>query len=159
MKKETPKIHVQSTEGHRTTIRQPTFHSTDVDVEDDPDQITVVSAFLAWEIIDEFGEADKVPLPEKVSKFLNTIYNRVAAGANIIIEGKSEDEVRHKMINRLKDPSALALLQNLQLLFQLYVPQVVPSSDRPVEMYWGAVYEIVKVSILKPETMADQDTH
>ena len=152
MKKETPKIHVQSTEGHRTTIRQPTFCTTDVDVPDVPSHVPVVSAFLAWDILDEFGEADKVSLPDRVSKFLKAIYNRVAAEAKIEVEGKSEDQVQDYLINRLKDPQALALLQDFQQLFQLYVPEGEHSSARPVEMYWGAVYEIVEVRSLKRET-------
>ena len=145
MKQETPKIHVQSTEGHRKTIRQPTFSTTDVDVPDNPSHVPVVTAFFAWDVLDEFGEPDKVSLPDRVEKFLKAIYNRVAAEAEIQVDGRSEDQVQDYLLNRLKDPLALELLQNLQLLFQLYIPEGQHSASRPIEMYWGAVYEIVEV--------------
>ena len=147
MKKETPPIHVHSTEGHRRTIRQPTFSNTDEDVPDSPAYMPVVSAFLAWDILDEFGEADKVSLPDRVSKFLNAIYIRVKAEAKIQVEGKCEDQIRDDLMKRLKDPLALELLQNFQLLFQYYVPegQRTSTPSRPIAMYWGAVYEIIEV--------------
>ena len=148
MKQETPKIHVQSTEGHRITIRQPTFSTTDVDVPDNPSQVPVVSAFFAWDILDEFGDADKVSLPDRVGKFLKAIYNRVGAEAKIQLEGKGEDQVQDYLTNRLKDPLALELLQNFRLLFQLYVPEGQHSSSHPIAMYWGAVCEIVEVRAL-----------
>ena len=153
MKQETPKIHVQSTEGHRITIRQPTFSTTDVDVPDNPSHVPVVSAFFAWDILDEFGEADKVSLPDRVGKFLKAIYNRVAAEANIQVEGKGEDQVQDHLTIKNKNPLALELLHNFQLLFQLYVPKGQHTSSRPggpIEMYWGAVYEIVEVRPLLP---------
>lgn len=145
MKQETPKIHVQSTEGHRTTIRQPTFSTTDVDVPENMSHVPVVSGFFAWDILDEFGEADKVSLSNRVGRFLKAIYDRVAAEAEIQVEGKSENQVQDYLTNKLKDPLALELLQNFQLLFQLYVPEGQHSASRPIEMYWGAVYEIVEV--------------
>ena len=145
MKQETPKIHVQSTEGHRKTIRQPTFSTPDVDVPDNPSHVPVVTAFFAWDVLDEFGEPDKVSLPDRVEKFLKGIYNRVAAEAEIQVDGRSEDQVQEYLLNRLKNPLALELLQNLQLLFQLYIPEGKHSASRPIEMYWGAVYEIVEV--------------
>lgn len=153
MKQETPPIHVQSTEGHRITIRQPTFSTTDADVPDNPSLVPVVSAFLAWDILDEFGDADKVSLPDRVGKFLKAIYNRVAAEAKIHVEGKGEDQVQDDLANRLRDPLALELLQNFRLIFQLYVPKGQHSSSRPIEMYWGAVYEIVEVRPCCRETL------
>ena len=145
MKKETPKIHVQSIEGRRITIRQPTFCTTDIDVPENPGHVPVVSAFFAWDILDEFGEADKVSLPDRVGKFLKAIYNRVAVEAKIQVEGKSEDQVQDYLLNKLEDPLALELLQNFRLLFQLYVPEGQYSCFHPIEMYWGAVYEIAEV--------------
>ena len=129
-------------------IRQPTFATTDIDIPDDASQVPVVSAFLAWDILDEFGEADNVSLTARISAFLQAIYTRVKAEAKIQVEGKSQDQVQDYLINRLKDPLALELLQNFQILFQLYVPEGQHTSARPVEMYWGAVYEIVDVGPL-----------
>ena len=144
MKQETPKIHVQSTEGHRKTIRQPTFSTTGVDVPD-TSHVPVVTAFFAWDVLDEFGEPDKVSLPDRVEKFLKAIYNRVAAEAEIQVDGRSEDQVQDYLLNRLKNPLALELLQNFRLLFHLYIPEGQYSASRPIEMYWGAVYKIVEV--------------
>lgn len=145
MKQDTPRIHVESTEGHPVTVRQPTFPTTDRDVPDKPSHVLVVSAFFAWDILDEFGEADKVSLPDRVGKFLKAIYNRIAAEAKIQVKGKHKDEVSHYLTERLKDPLALKLLQNFRLLFQLYIPEGQHTSSRPIQMYWGAVYEIVEV--------------
>ena len=149
MRKETPPIHVHSTEGHRRTIRQPTFSNTDGDVPDNPADVPMVSAFFAWDILDEFGEADKVSLPDRVGKFLNAIYNnyRLKAEEHIQVEGKREDQIQDHLMKRLKDPLALELLQNFQILFQYYIPegQRTSTSSRPIAMYWGAVYEITEV--------------
>lgn len=145
MKQETPKIHVESTEGHRSTIRQPTFSTTDDDVPENPSQVPIVSPFFAWDILDEFGEADSLSLPDRVAKFLKAIYTRVAVEANIQVEGKGEDQVRDYLTNKHEHSLALDLLQNFQLIFKLYVPEEQHLSSRPIEMYWGAVYEIVGV--------------
>ena len=145
MRKETPQIHVQSEDGHRTTIRQPTFSTTDIDTPENFEHVPVVSAFFAWDIIDEFGEAEKVSLPDRVAKFLKAIYDLVAAEAKILVEGKSEDQIQQLMSSSLTDLAAIELLQNFRLLFKLYVPEGQHATSGPVEMYWGAVYEIVEV--------------
>ena len=149
MKKETPTVHVHSTEGHRKTVRQPAFSNTDGDVPESPENVPVVSAFFAWDILDELGEADKVSLPDRVGKFLNAIYYCVKAEAKIRVEEKSEDQIQDHLIKKLKDPLALELLQSFQLLFQYYVPegQRTNTSSQPIAMYWGAVYEITEVRL------------
>ena len=45
---------------------------------------------------------------------------------------------------------AFKLAQELELMFFLYVPQGQNSVSQPVEMYWGAVFEIVEVSLSLP---------
>ena len=158
MKQETPTIHVQSTEGHRIPLRQPTFPTTNIDIPDNPSSVPVVSAFFAWDILDEFGEADRLSLPDRVGKFLKAIYNRVAAEAKIRVEGKGEDQVLEYLTNKLEDSPALELLQNFRLLFHLYVPQGQYSSSRPIEIYWGAVYEIVQVRPLSLWDLIHRDS-
>lgn len=150
MKQETPRIHVQSTEGHRVTIRQPTFSMTDVDVPDNPSDVPAVSAFFAWDILDEFGYPDNVSLPDRVGKFLKAIYDRVAAETKIQVEGKCEDQVSHYLTERLQNSLALELVQNFRLLFQFYIPEGQHTPSRPIEMYWGAVYEIVETFAENP---------
>lgn len=147
MKKDTPKIDVQSAEGRRTTIRQPTFSTTDTGVPETPGHVTVVRSFFAWDILDEFGEADKMSLPVRVDSFLKAIYVRVAAEAQIQVEGRTEAQVQEYLQTIKKGSLALELGQNLRLVFLLYIPVEQRSASRPVEMYWGAVYEIVQASL------------
>ena len=147
MKKDTPKIDVHSTEGHRRTIRQPTFPAMDIDVPDNPAQVPVVSSFFAWDILDEFGETDKVTLPDRVDRFLKAIYLHVAIENEIQVESKTEAQVEEYLETVNEDSPALGLGQNLRLIFRLYVSVGQHSASHPVEMYWGAVYEIVQVLI------------
>ena len=147
MKKDTPKIDVHSAEGRRTTIRQPTFAITDVDVPENPHHVPVVSSFLAWDIIDEFGEVDKVTISDRVDRFLKAIYSRVAAEAKIQLESRTEDEVQEYLETINQESLVFGLVQNFRLIFSLYVPEGQYSSSRPVQMYWGAVYEIIQVRL------------
>lgn len=150
MKRDTPKIEVHSAEGHRATIRQPTFFTNDVHVPDDPAHVPIISPFFAWEILDEFGETDKVSLPDRVDRFLKAIYGRVAAEANIKVEGKTENQVQEYLKTIKDDSVALELAQNFISVFRLYVPVGKHSVSLPVEMYWGAAFEVVQVSLPLP---------
>jgi len=150
MKKDTPKIDVHTAEGRRTTIRQPTFSTTDVDVTDHPGHVPMVSSFFAWDILDEFGETDQVSVHDRVDRFLKAIWNRVGADSIIQIEGKTPNQVQEYLETINEDPLALALVQNFQLLFLLYVPLGQHSASRPIDMYWGAVYETVQVRTPPP---------
>ncbi len=116
-----------------------------MDVPDNPSHVPVVAAFFAWDILDEFGDSDKVSLPDRVEKFLKAIYNRLAAEAKIQVVERSEDQVQDCLTERLEDLPALELLQNFQLLIKLYIPEGQHSSSHHIRMYWGAVYEIVDV--------------
>ena len=146
--KDTPKIDVHSAEGRRSTLRQPTFFEKDVDVQDNPGHVPmVVSPFLAWDILDEFGESDKVSIPDRVDRFLKAIYSRVVAESKIEVERKTEDQVQEYLQTINQNSLALELAQNFRLLFQLYIPNEQHSDSDPIEMYWGAVYEIVQVGL------------
>ena len=146
MKYDTPKIDVHSTEGHRTTLRQPTFSMVDGDLPDNHNHFQLVSPFLAWDIIDEFGEIEKVSLPDRVDRFLKAIYSRIVTEAEIEVEGKTENQVQEYLQTLSKDSLALVLGQDFRLIFELYVPAGQYSASRPIEVYWGIVYEIVQVS-------------
>ena len=145
MKKDTPKIDVHTAEGRRTTIRQPTFPTTDVDVPNDPGYVPMVTSFFAWDVLDEFGETDQVSIQDRVDRFLKAIWNRVGAESITKIEGKTLNQVQEYLETINEHSLALALVQNFRLLFLLYIPVGQHSASRPIDMYWGAVYEVVQV--------------
>ena len=150
MKKDNPKIEVHCVEGRCTTIRQPTFFTNDVHVPDDPSRVPRISPFLAWKVLDEFGETSKVSLPDRVERFLKAIDAYVAVEANIKVEGKTENQVR-EYLKTIKDNSvALELAPNFMSIFRLYVPVREHSVSLPIEMYWGAAFEVVQISIPLP---------
>jgi len=132
MKKDTPKIDVHTAEGRRTTIRQPTFSKTDVDVPDHPGHVPMVTSFFAWDVLDEFGETDQVSIQDRVDRFLKAIWNRVGADSIIHIEGKTSNQVQEYLETINEDSLALALVQNFRLLFLLYVPKRQHSDSRPI---------------------------
>ena len=146
MKKEVPKIHVQPAEEDNIRIptRQPTFDAAVIDDPDNHKNIPIVSAFLAWDILDEFGEADQISLSDRVNRFLKAIYNRVTADANIEVLSASQEQVG-EYVSKQKDDLVLVLWNNFQLIFRFYVPKGPDFASRPVKMYWGAVFEIIKV--------------
>ena len=145
MKKDTPRINLHTAEGRRTTIRQPTFSTTDVDVPDDPGHVPVVSPFFEWDILDEFGEKDQMSTADRVESFLKAIYSRIAAEAQIRVERITEIQIEEYLRRINKNSPALALVQDFRLIFRLYIPVEQCSALKSVEMYWGAIYEIVQV--------------
>ena len=146
MKKELPKIHVQEPEEDkiRTPVRQPTFDAAGIDDPDKNKSIPIVSAFLAWDILDEFGEADQISLSNRVNRFLKAIYARVTADTNLQVSGASKGQVREYVSNQ-RDDYVSVLWKDFQEIFRLYVPEGPDFVARPIEMYWGAVLEILEV--------------
>ena len=145
MKKDTPRINLHTAEGRRTTIRQPTFSTTDVDIPDHPGHVPIVSPFFEWDILDEFGESDRMSIPDRVESFLKAIYNRIAAEAQIRVERITETQIEEYLQKIDKNSPALALVQDFRLIFRLYIPVERCSTSKSVEMYWGAIHEIVQV--------------
>ena len=146
MKKEVPKIHVQQPEedGIRIPTRQPTFDGAGMDDPDKDKTIPIISAFLAWDVLDEFGETDPVPTSDRVSRFLKAIFARVTAEAHLQVVGASQEQVRH-YVSEQDDDLVSVLWNDFQMIFGFYVPKGPYGASRPIEMYWGAVYEIIKV--------------
>ena len=146
MKKELPKIHVQEPEEDkiRTPVRQRTFDAAGIDDPDKNKSIPIVSAFLAWDILDEFGEADQMSLSNRVNRFLKAIYARVTADTNLQVSGASKGQVREYVSNQ-RDDYVSVLWKDFQEIFRLYVPEGPDFAARPIEMYWGAVLEILEV--------------
>ena len=148
MKKDTPKIDLHSADGQRTMLRQPTFSTAEQEAGDDQGYVPIIAPFFEWNILDEFGETDDISLSDRVDRFLKAIYSRIAAEANIEVVGKSEDQLQEYFRTLREGSLVLEVGQNLRLIFQLYVPSGQYAASRPIEMYWGAVHEIVLVSIL-----------
>ena len=149
MKKELPKIHVQQPEEDNIRIpnRQPNFDVAGIDDPDKNKSIRIVSAFLAWDVLDEFGEADQTSLSNRVNRFLKTIYARVTADTHLQISGASQGQVR-EYVSKQKDDYVSVLWKDFQEIFRSYVPEEPDLVARPIEMYWGAVYEILEVGLL-----------
>ena len=145
MKKDTPRINLHTAEGRRTTIRQPTFSTADVDVPDHPSHVPVVSPFFAWDILDEFGESDRMSIPDRVESFLKAIYSRIAEEAQIQVKRMTETQVEEYLQKIDKKSPALALAQDFRLIFRLYIPVDQCSTSKFVEMYWGLIHGIVQV--------------
>ena len=146
MKKELPKIHVQRPEEDNLRIptRQLTFDAAGTDDLDRNKTIPIVSAFLAWDILDEFGEADQISLSDRVSRFLKAIYARVKAETNLEVDPASQGEVE-EYVSKQKDQSMSVLWKDFQEIFRCYVPEEQNFAPIPIKMYWGAVLEILKV--------------
>ena len=145
MRKELPKIHVQQPEEDniRLPTRQLTFHAAGTD-DPDKNRIPIVTAFLAWDILDEFGEADQISLSDRVNRFLKAIYARVTAETDLQVTGASQRQVE-EYVSKQKEDYVSKLWKAFQEIFNCYVPEGSNFAPRPIEMYWGAVYEILEV--------------
>ena len=145
MRKVLPTIHVQQPEEDNIRIptRQPTFGAAETD-DSDKNNIPIVTAFLAWDILDEFGEADQISISTRVSRFLKAIYERLTAEAHLQVVGASQEQVRD-YVSEQNDDLVSVLWSDFQLIFGFYVPEGPHFASRPIEMYWGAVYEILEV--------------
>ena len=146
MKKEVPKIHVQRPEedNFRLPARQLTFDGSGMDDLDKNKAIPIVSPFLAWDVLDEFGEADQISKSTRVSRFLEAIYKHVTAEADLRVVGVSQEHVKDYVSGHNND-FVSRLWSNFQMIFRFYVPEEPDLALRPIEMYWGAVYVIIQV--------------
>ena len=146
MKKEVPQIQVQQYEEDniRKPTRQLTFDGSGLDDLDKNKTIPIVSPFLAWDILDEFGEADQISKSTRVSRFLEAIYKHVTAEADLQVVGVSQEEVGDYVLGQNND-FVSALWKDFQLIFRLYVPEEPNLAVRPIQMYWGALYVIIQV--------------
>ena len=146
MKKEVPKIHVQRPEEDniRMPTRQLTFDGSGLDDLDKNKSIPIVSPFLAWDILDEFGEADQISTPTRVNRFLEAIYKHVTPEADLHVDGATQESVRD-YVSGLNDDFVSVLWNDFQLIFRSYVPEEPDSTRGPTKMYWGAIYVIVQV--------------
>ena len=144
MKKEEVLVQLAEEYNIRIPSRQPTFNAAGIDDPADHKTIPIVSAFLAWDILDEIGEPIKISLPVRVNRFLKAIYARVAAETNLQVFGASQGQVR-EYVSKQKDDYVSVLWNDFQEIFRCYVPEEPTFAAPPIEMYWGAVFEIIKV--------------
>ena len=139
------------------------------------DPVPLTSAFLAWRILDEFGEQDESSPTIKTNRFLNAIYQALPAickgdtaelsttasraqhAANITsnarpkisIEGKTLleiDDLIHGTVSRtpMQGPSTEHKLRwEYSKLFNFFVPDELDRKFAPIQLFWGAVYELV----------------
>ena len=146
MKKEVPKIQVQQydEDNIRKPTRQLTFDGSGFDDQDKNKTIPIVSPFLAWDVLDEFGEADQISKSTRVSRFLEAIYKHVTADADLQVVGVFQEQVGDYVLGQNND-FVSALWKDFQLIFRFYVPEEPNLAVGPIKMYWGAVYVILQV--------------
>ena len=138
--------------------------------------IPIVSAFLEWPLLDEFGDPDECPLGEKLNRFLNAIYrslpvicisiaNDSARASNtalgpgvrpnpgarpkISISGKTEFDVETRANRTVTSTTGNhpTIEQKVYLeyrrLFQCFVPKTHDQTCAPIQLFWGALFEVM----------------
>ena len=135
------------------------------------------SPFLTWPVLDEFGEPDTLPVTDRVGKFLRAIYvtlptgdtmsmqervvrpklaseKHVGAKQSIPIAGKNPAQIRDQLqavvAPEFRDSKdfASAMFRKFEEILRLFLPDPHIVNSAPINLYWGAVYEIIRVSIL-----------
>lgn len=91
-KRKVPKVSVKmdgdsdSASGYNDNRLNPTDRTASANVTTSSflalDHVPIVSPFLEWKIIDEFGEPDICPIEEKLNRFLNAIYRSLPAACS-----------------------------------------------------------------------------
>ena len=107
-----PKVSVKNTEGDSDQDSKLTIESGH-DIGDDEragaetstasselKSVPVVSAFLAWDIRDEFGEKDDSSVGTKVNRFLKAIYRALPATCQDDVAGQSASATQTEQITR-----------------------------------------------------------
>lgn len=136
--------------------------------------VPVVSAFLTWRLLDEFGEEDDSSDEIKATRFLNAIYRNLPAvcvvdGAassptmqhaeqnartgpstrsKIILEGKTRLEVRELVHNVGREPSIKQkVFWECIKLFEFFLPSCHDRKMAPIQLFWGALYELLVIML------------
>ena len=146
MKREVPKLTVELAEEYNSRIptRRSTFDAAEIDGPDTRKTIPIVSAFLAWDILDEIGEPVEMSLSNRVNRFLKAIYARVKTETNLQVTGAVQRQVG-EYVSKQNDDYISLLWKDFQEIFRCYVPEEQDFAPLPIEMYWGGVYEILQV--------------
>ena len=136
----------------------------------------IVTPFLAWPVLDEFGEPDEHSLSDRVEKFLRAIFialptgnvmsmqeramlpklataQRIGAKRRIQIVAQSSDTIRNHLAGLSPEKSgsndshlfASEVFEQFEMIIALFLPEPYKADSDPVGLYWGAVYEIIRV--------------
>ena len=156
MRQEIPSITVQPTVNHQSDGQLNTGQSGEERVR----LPFVIKPFLAWPIIDEFGELDDLPPDDRYERFLRAFVldlpvrvtmsreerarrpkqasmQRIAAKASIDITGKTRDEVRSETEANGDNTFAIEIRDKFSILLDFFLPDEFASD--PIRLYWGAV--------------------
>lgn len=170
MRKDVPSITVQSPVDHKTGGQTSFGYSKGAASSVPP----IVKPFLAWPILDEFGELDPLDLDDRCQRFLRAFVldlpvpiimtkgerarrpkqasaQRVAAKATVSIAGKTLTEVRNKIQADGNNAFAIEICDKFKELLRLFLPDQfgIESESDPIQLYWGAVYVITVRLVLE----------
>ena len=168
MRKDIPQIKVQSAEESQSQGAGPPHQAPDISFSKDPSSHMVLP-FLAWPVQDEFGEPDPLSTTERVDTFLRAIYidlptgdvmsvqeramrpklasaQRIAAKGRTEISTKTSAEVRSKWLAAGATGAESEMFRNFELVLLLFLPEPDKANSVPLELYWGAVDEVLGVS-------------
>lgn len=180
MKKDIPEIRFQPTEESTEEGEHPaeSYASTDstVDLPETLASLNIVTPFLAWPVLDEYGEPDELSLPDRVDKFLRAIYialpaggvmstqeramrpklataQRIGAKESTVIVPQSPDKIRKYLASISPDKTgsndsylfASEVFEQFEMILTLFLPDPYKTTSAPIGLYWGAVYEIIRV--------------
>lgn len=163
MRKDVPSIAVQSPVHHESG-GQASFGHSEGDASSVP---PVIKPFLAWPVVDEFGELDPLDLDGRCQRFLRafvldlpvpTIMSkeerarrpkqasalRVAPKATVLIDGKTLAELQNQIEVDGNDAFTIEICDKFKKILQLFLPDPygVDSKSDQIRLYWGAVYVI-----------------
>ncbi|CAD6592999.1 MAG: hypothetical protein ASARMPRED_006874 [Alectoria sarmentosa] len=173
MRKDVPSITVQSPVDHRSD-GQMSFGRSEGGWSSVP---PVTKPFLAWPIVDEFGELDPLDLDDRCQRFLRAFHldlpvpivmskeerakrpkqasaQRVAAKATIPIAGKTLAEARNEIEADGDDAFGIEIFDKFKELLRLFLPDPygINSESDPIRLYWGSVCVItVRLLLEFPE--------
>lgn len=173
MRKDVPSITVQSPMDHRSD-GQLSFGRSERGLSSVP---PVTKPFLAWPIVDEFGELDPLDLDDRCQRFLRAFHldlpvpivmskeerarrpkqasaQRVAANATVLIAGKALAEVRNEIEANGNNAFAIEIFDKFKELLRLFLPDPygINSESDPIRLYWGSVCVItVRLLLEFPE--------
>lgn len=176
MKKDIPEIRVQSTEEGQHLANSPTSAGFTVNTPGALNSLGIATPFLAWPVLDEFGEPEELSLNDRVDKFLRAIYialptgdvmstperamrpklataQRIGAKGSTVIAQQSPDEIRRYLAGISADRTesndshlfASEIFEQFEMILALFLPKTYKAGSAPIGLYWGAVYEIIKV--------------
>lgn len=163
MRKDVPSITVQAPVDHKSGGQLKHGHVEGSASSSPP----VTKPFLAWPVVDEFGEWDPLDLDDRCQRFLRAIVldlpvpiimskeerarrpkqasaQRVAAKARISIPDKTFAEVRNEIEADGNDALAVEIRDKFKDLLGFFLPDSygINSGSEPMRLYWGAVYVI-----------------